>query len=59
MATWGGRCTIVSPGMVDTPFFDQPKPTKLQPEDIADAVMFAVLAPPRANVREVFVTPTW
>lgn len=58
MATWGGRCTILSPGMVDTPFFDTPKPTKLKPEDIADAAMFAVLAPTRANVREVFITPT-
>ena len=59
MAAWGGRCTILSPGMVDTPFFDQPRPTKLKAEDIADAAMFAVLAPPRANVREIFVTPTW
>lgn len=59
MATWGGRCTVLSPGMVDTPFFDTPKPNKLKPEDIADAVMFAVNAPPRANVREVFVAPTY
>ena len=59
MAEWGGRCTILSPGMVDTPFFDTPKPTKLKPEDIADAAMFAVLAPPRANVREIFVAPSF
>jgi NADP-dependent 3-hydroxy acid dehydrogenase YdfG len=59
MATWGGRCTILSPGMVDTAFFDTPKPTKLKPEDIADAVMFAVNSPARANVREIFITPTY
>lgn len=59
MATWGGRCTILSPGMVDTPFFDTPKPTKLKPEDIAEAAMFAINSPSRANVREIFVTPTY
>ena len=58
MAQWGGRCTTISPGMVDTPFFDTPKPDKLAPEDIAACVMFALDAPPRANVREVFVMPT-
>ncbi|MEM1028711.1 MAG: SDR family oxidoreductase [Myxococcota bacterium] len=58
MATWGGRCTEIAPGMVDTPFFDTPKPDKLQPEDIASSVMFALNAPARANVREVFVMPT-
>ena len=58
MAAWGGRCTILSPGMVDTAFFDTPKPTKLKPEDIADAAMFAINAPPRANVREIFIVPT-
>jgi NADP-dependent 3-hydroxy acid dehydrogenase YdfG len=58
MATWGGRCTILSPGMVDTDFFDTPKPDKLKAEDIAAAVIFAVNAAPRANVREIFITPT-
>ena len=58
MARWGGRCTTISPGMVDTPFFDDPKPDKLQPEDVADAVLYALEAPRRANVREVFIMPT-
>ncbi|WP_237062576.1 SDR family oxidoreductase [Microbulbifer zhoushanensis] len=58
MAEWNGRCTVIAPGMVNTEFFDEPKPDKLDPEDIADAVLFAVNAPPRANVREVFVVPT-
>lgn len=58
MAQWGGRCTTIAPGMVDTPFFDNPKPDKLQPEDIAASVMFALDAPKRANVREIYVMPT-
>ncbi len=58
MQAWGGRCTLVAPGMVDTPFFDTPKPGKLQPEDVADAVVFALEAHPRNGVREVFLMPT-
>lgn len=58
MREWGGRCTLISPGMVDTPFFDEAKPDKLKPEDIAGAVMFALEQDPRAEVREVHVMPT-
>lgn len=58
MREWGGRCTVVAPGMVDTPFFSEPKPDKLKPEDVADAVMFALNQPERANVPEITVMPT-
>lgn len=58
MREWGGRCTLISPGMVDTPFFDEAKPDKLKPEDIAGAVMFALSQDARAEVREVHVMPT-
>ncbi|MFG6518422.1 SDR family oxidoreductase [Sulfitobacter sp. 1A13496] len=58
MAEWGGRCMVVSPGMVDTAFFDEAKPDKLQPEDVADAVMHALEAPARAAVREIHLMPT-
>jgi len=58
MREWGGRCTVIAPGMVDTPFFDERKPGKLQAEDIAKAVMFALDQPARVAVREVFVVPT-
>jgi len=58
MAEWGGRCMVVSPGMVDTGFFDTPKPDKLQPEDVAAAVLHALEAPARATVREVHLMPT-
>jgi NADP-dependent 3-hydroxy acid dehydrogenase YdfG len=57
MRAWGGRCTVISPGMVDTPFFDEAKPEKLQPEDVAAAVMFALTLDPRAEVREVHMMP--
>ena len=29
MREWSGRCTVIAPGMVNTPFFDEPKPDKL------------------------------
>ena len=57
MREWGGRCTVVAPGMVDTPFFENGRPDKLKPEDVADAVMLAIEAHPRASVREVFLMP--
>lgn len=57
MAEWGGRCTVVAPGMVDTAFFDNPKDGRLQDTDVADAVMLALNANPRNNVREIFLTP--
>lgn len=58
MRDWGGRCTVIAPGMVDTAFFDEAKPDKLHPEDIARSVLFALEADPRATVQEVFVMPT-
>lgn len=58
MKSFGGRCTIIAPGMVDTAFFDEPKPDKLQPEDVAQAALFALEANPRCAVNEVFLMPT-
>ena len=58
MRAFGGRCTVIAPGMVDTPFFDEPKPDKLQPEDVARAVLFALEADPRCAVNEIFLMPT-
>ncbi|MGB7374922.1 SDR family oxidoreductase [Pontixanthobacter sp.] len=57
MREWGGRCTVISPGMVNTDFFDEPKPTKLQPGDIADAVVFALEQPKTSSVREIHLMP--
>lgn len=58
MKSFGGRCTIIAPGMVDTPFFDEPKPDKLQPDDVAQAALFALGAEPRCAVNEIFLMPT-
>ena len=57
MRDWGGRCCIVAPGMVNTEFFDQPKPDKLQPEDVANAVMHAISAPSHVAIHEIFLMP--
>ncbi len=57
MREWGGRCTVITPGMVDTAFFDEAKPTKLQPRDIADAVVFALGQRDTSCVREIHLMP--
>ncbi|SFP71566.1 SDR family oxidoreductase [Tranquillimonas alkanivorans] len=59
MREWGGRCTLIAPGMVNTDFFDEEKPDKLHPEDVADAVLHAIQADPRASVREIFLMPQY
>ena len=58
MSEWNGRCTTIAPGMVNTPFFDDAKPDKLDPQDVADAVLFAIEANQRNNVREIYLMPT-
>jgi len=54
----GVRVTVVEPGMVATPFFDNPVRDALQADDIARVVMFAVSQPPHVDVNEVLVRPT-
>jgi NADP-dependent 3-hydroxy acid dehydrogenase YdfG len=54
----GVRVTVVEPGMVDTPFFDNPVSNALEPEDVARAVMFAVSQPPHMDVNELLIRPT-
>src|SRR5919108_1539718 len=54
----GIRVTLIEPGMVDTPFFDDPVTDALEPDDIARAVMFAVTQPPHVDVNEILVRPT-
>ena len=59
LAGTGVRVTVIAPGMVDTPFFDQ-KPAEgiLVDEDIAGAVLWAVSQPERVDVNEILVRPT-
>lgn len=54
----GARVTVIEPGVVDTPFFDDPKPEGLRPEDVARSVMYAVSQPPSVDVHELLVLPT-
>lgn len=55
----GVRVTLIEPGMVDTPFFDNGAgPGALHPDDVARAVMYAVSQPPHVDVNEILVRPT-
>ncbi len=53
----GVRVTLIEPGMVDTPFFDNPVSDALEPDDIARAAMYAVSQPPHVDVNEILVRP--
>ncbi|WP_379921186.1 SDR family oxidoreductase [Erythrobacter sp. R86502] len=57
MREWGGRATVIAPGMVNTAFFDEAKPEKLQPEDVAAAVIFAIEQPETSAIREIYLMP--
>ena len=53
----GVRVTSIEPGMVDTPFFDNPVTDALEPADIARAIMFVVQQPPHVDVNELLIRP--
>jgi NADP-dependent 3-hydroxy acid dehydrogenase YdfG len=53
----GVRVTLIEPGVVDTPFFDNPVSDALEPDDIARAVMFALSQPPHVDVNELLIRP--
>jgi NADP-dependent 3-hydroxy acid dehydrogenase YdfG len=53
----GIRTTLIEPGMVDTPFFDNPVSGALKPEDIARIVMFALSQPAHVDLNEILVRP--
>jgi NADP-dependent 3-hydroxy acid dehydrogenase YdfG len=55
----GVRVTLIEPGVVDTPFFDnKPEIRALEDDDIARAVMFAVEQPGHVAVNEILVRPS-
>lgn len=55
----GVRVTLIEPGMVDTPFFDNPVESgALEADDIARAVLYAVSQPPHVDVNEILIRPT-
>src|SRR6188472_2934081 len=52
----GIRVTLIEPGMVDTPFFDNsPGDYALKDDDIARAVMYALEQPPSVDVNEILI----
>ena len=55
----GVRVTVIEPGQVETPFFDNPgEIERLHADDIADAIMYAVSRPARVDVNEILIRPT-
>ncbi|QEA39314.1 SDR family oxidoreductase [Pistricoccus aurantiacus] len=54
----GIRVTLIEPGMVDTPFFDESPSHALKDEDIANAVIYALSQPVHVDVNEILVRPT-
>src|SRR6187200_207973 len=54
----GIRVTLIEPGMVDTPFFDnRPGDSALGDDDIARAVIFALEQPEGVDVNEILIRP--
>ena len=51
------KVTLIEPGMVDTPFFDDRPTNALEADDIARAVMFALTQPPHVDVNEMLIRP--
>jgi NADP-dependent 3-hydroxy acid dehydrogenase YdfG len=54
----GVRVTVIEPGMVDTPFFENPVSGALEPDDVARTVMFAVSQPAHVDINEILIRPT-
>ena len=52
------RVTLIEPGMVDTPFFDNRPTGALEADDIAAAVLYAVEQPGRVDVNEILIRPS-
>jgi len=63
----GIRSTVVCPGEVATPILDhRPVPVSaedrvrmLQPEDVADLILYVATLPAHVCLNEVWITPTW
>ena len=52
------RVTLIEPGMVDTPFFDnRPGDRALSDDDIAGAVDYALAQPESVDVNEILIRP--
>jgi NADP-dependent 3-hydroxy acid dehydrogenase YdfG len=62
----GIRATLIMPAEVDTPILDKrphnpdaaARATMMQAEDVARAIMLAVMLPPRTVIEEIVMSPT-
>jgi NADP-dependent 3-hydroxy acid dehydrogenase YdfG len=55
----GVRVTLIGPGTVETPFYDQPVGgEQLTADDVARAVLYAVDQPLHVDVNEILIRPT-
>ena len=54
----GIRVTLVEPGVVSTPFFDEPPKEALEASDIARAVVYALAQPEHVSINEILIRPT-
>ena len=52
------RVTLIEPGLVATPFFDDPPEDGLDADDVARAVMYALDQPEHVDVNAILVRPT-
>jgi NADP-dependent 3-hydroxy acid dehydrogenase YdfG len=57
VAETGLRVTLIEPGAVDTPFFENVPGTALEADDVARAVMFALTQPATVEINELLVRP--
>jgi NADP-dependent 3-hydroxy acid dehydrogenase YdfG len=51
------KVTLIEPGMVDTPFFENKPSGALEADDIARAVLFALTQPAHVDINEILVRP--
>ena len=51
------KVTLIEPGMVDTPFFDNRPTGALEPDDLARGVLFALTQPPHVDLNEILIRP--
>ncbi len=51
------RVTLIEPGMVDTPFFDDRPQNALADDDIAAAALYALTQPDHVDINEILIRP--
>lgn len=51
------KVTLIEPGAVDTPFFENAPGGALEPADIARSVIFALDQPPHVDLNEILIRP--